>query len=295
MKNDIDAIFSIAGVTVGFKTSFPLAVSEHFQAFEMSGNTIKSLNYVAVFEEVKKLPLFPKQEIPCNSGYAAAWEEEKGFVRRFRDEPNGNVPYAIGSYDWKQRCIRVQYLPEGIARLNHVGGAFFHVAWEEMMLRERRMILHACCVDTEFGGILFSGRSGIGKSTQGELWCKYEKSILVNGDRPVLCKTNGIWNAFGSPYAGSSKCYVNRSVPVRAVVMLQQAESCSIRRLSKAEAFRKIYAQVTVSAWDQECVERACMITEQFVSEIAVYELSCTPDENAVKILKEILMCEREC
>lgn len=287
--------FSIADVTVGLRTAFPLNISERFRDFEVKESLEKLPDYTVVFEEVKELPPFPQQELACNSGFSVVWDEEKGFVRKFRDQPKGNMVYAVGSYDWKRRNIRVQYLPEGIPNINHTDGAFFHIAWEEMMLREGRILLHACCVDTVFGGILFSGRSGIGKSTQGDLWCEYENATLINGDRPVVYKKGGSWMAFGSPYAGSSKCHINRCTPVRAVVMLQQAETCEIRKLSKVEAFRRLYEQITVSAWDQKCVETACGATEEFVMEIPVYELMCTPDVNAVKLLKETLLFERKC
>ena len=104
------------------------------------------------------------------------------------------------------------------------------------------MILHASFVSTRYGGLLFSGVSGIGKSTQADLWQRYEGAELLNGDRTVLRRMDGVWTAFGSPYAGSSNCFVNESRPVRAIVLLSQGSACSLRRLSPAAAFRGLYA-----------------------------------------------------
>ena len=144
------------------------------------------------------------------------------------------------------------------------------------------------------GGILFSGASGIGKSTQGELWCNYENAKLINGDRPVLYKNKSTWIAYGSPYAGSSKCHLNEYTEIRAIVMLAQAERCAIRLLAPVEAFTNVFAQTTVGAWNPENVRIACALTEQLISDIPVYELECTPDRNAVDLLKETLVEEEK-
>lgn len=146
------------------------------------------------------------------------------------------------------------------------------------------MILHASFVSTRYGGLLFSGVSGIGKSTQADLWQRYEGAELLNGDRTVLRRIDGVWTAFGSPYAGSSNCFVNESRPVRAIVLLSQGSACSLRRLSPAAAFRGLYAGMTVNLWDDRYVARVCDLLAAL--DVPVYALTCTPDRAAVDCLK---------
>ena len=160
------------------------------------------------------------------------------------------------------------------------------------MQLENCMILHACGIDTSYGGILFSGKSGIGKSTQGDLWCKYENALPVNGDRPIIKKEGTVWYAYGSPYAGSSGYHRNIRTPIRAIVMLRQAGRCSIRRLSSGEAFRCIYAGLTLSPWNPDCVRNSCDLAMALISENPVYEMGCTPDRKAVELLKQTLQTE---
>ena len=141
-------------------------------------------------------------------------------------------------------------------------------------------------MDTPLGGLLFSGPSGIGKSTQAELWQQYGGASLINGDRPILSRDELGWHAWGSPYAGSSRHFVNGSCVLRAVVLLKQAKSCTLRRLPGAEAFRRVFAGTTVNSWDKSSVQKVCRMAEQLVSELPVYELSCTPDRAAVELLR---------
>ena len=82
---------------------------------------------------------------------------------------------------------------------------------------------------------------------------------------------------------------VDERTEIRTIVMLEQAENCSIRRLDKAEAFRRIYAQTTLENWNAKSVGHVCDLVEELVSEMPVYELACTPDRKAVDILKNML------
>ena len=151
---------------------------------------------------------------------------------------------------------------------------------------------YASLIESEYGGILFTGPSGIGKSTQADMWAKYEKVEILNGDRPILKKENENWKAYGSPYAGSSDYYVNKSTNVKAIIVLEQSKTCSIERLKNSRAFLKLYSGMIVNTWRPDFVERVVDLTKDLIEQIPVYLLKCTPDYEAVKMLKSVL--ERE-
>lgn len=277
--------FCIAGIALSLKLDEWVAGDSEFGQFK----TIKAPDYTAVFRKVPKLPEFETEPVASGTGFHV-FRTDESFTYQFVGIDH--MPYAVSRRNLAERTVAVSYLERGRDNITHDGGAFFHIGWEAILLRERRLILHACCVEASSGGILFSGVSGIGKSTQGDLWRRYEGARLINGDRPILYKQEDGWYAYGSPYAGSSKCHVNEHTKVRAIVMLAQAENCSIRKLSGAEAFRSVFAQTTVESWDPESVEAVCDLSEQLITDIPVYKLSCTPDKNAVDLLKETLLEE---
>lgn len=280
--------FNIADIRLELQTQIPIFINESFKPFQ----TTEKAEYIITYTEIPKLPEFPERTLYQESCFKATYDN--GEKRLFIDAIHGERSYAVGTYDWNKKRAEIRHLPEGKPFLCETGNCFFHIAWESLLLKEKRMILHSCCIETTLGGILFSGRSGIGKSTQGNLWCEYEHARLINGDRSILYKKDVVWKAYGSPYAGSSRCYVNDSTLVRAIVMLKQAKSCSIRRLGNAEAFQKIYAQLTVNDWNSDFVNEICDLAEALITDIPVYELSCTPDRAAVRLLKETLEREGE-
>lgn len=150
--------------------------------------------------------------------------------------------------------------------------------------------LHSSLVRRAEGdAILFTAPSGTGKSTQADLWKTYAGADILNGDRSMLRRVDGVWTAFGSPFAGSSSIYRNESARVRALVVLRQAPENTIRRLPLAEAFRLIYSESVLPRWHTDAHQRVISLVTEIVSEAPVYQLACTPDERAVTLLKQTL------
>ena len=150
--------------------------------------------------------------------------------------------------------------------------------------------LHSSLVRRAEGdAILFTAPSGTGKSTQADLWAEHAGADILNGDRSMLRRVDGVWTAFGSPFAGSSSIFRNESASVRALVVLRQAPENTIRRLPLAEAFRLIYSESVLPRWHTDAHQRVISLVTEIVSEVPVYLLACTPDERAVTLLRQTL------
>lgn len=163
------------------------------------------------------------------------------------------------------------------------------MAIERVMLFNNIFQLHASIVQKNGKGILFTAPSGTGKSTQAELWEKYENAMIINGDKAMIRKTDETFLACGSPYAGTSKIYKDISVPICSIIVLSQAAENKLERLPKAEAFRKIYKEAAVNAWNAEFLTRLTDLIHELISVVPVYHLACRPDIGAVEILKNEL------
>ena len=161
---------------------------------------------------------------------------------------------------------------------------------ELLLTRLNVFSLHSSLVRRAEGdAILFTAPSGTGKSTQAGLWERFAGAETLNGDRSMLRRVDGVWTAFGSPFAGTSGIYRNESAPVRALIVLRQAPENTIRRLSLAEAFRAIYSESVLPRWHTEAHQHVISLVTEIVSEIPVYLLACTPDERPVTLLRNTL------
>lgn len=281
---------AVAGVGITLKTSIPLAVPERFLPFRTEPS---DLAYMVEFREVSDLPEPNGKPLYRGESYEVYPDGAGGFARWYFDGMRDFIRFARVRSDYPGRRVLVEYISQEKKLVSEMGNCFSFSGWEMLLLRERRLLLHAACVKTDLGGILFSGPSGIGKSTQAELWCTHRGARQINGDRPILSKGEGGWLAWGSPYAGSSRCHINENCPVTAIVLLHQDKECSLRRLRASEAFRGIWSGLTMHSWDAAFVEAACDLAMELIGTVPVLEFGCTPDERAVDYLEQGL--RKEC
>lgn len=148
-------------------------------------------------------------------------------------------------------------------------------------------LLHASWIKYRDKAILFTGPSGIGKSTQAALWEKLRGAELINGDRAAVFPVPGGGEVRGIPYCGSSRVNKNQTMPLAAVVCLTQAPENSITRLPGRKAFRRVWEGCSVNLWNREDIAKTTQSVVDTLSAVPVFALACTPDEGAVITLEK--------
>ena len=169
-------------------------------------------------------------------------------------------------------------------------------ALERHISQHQSQILHCAYVKYENRAVLFSAPSGVGKSTQADLWEKYRKAEIINGDRALIEKKsvkNSEWFVSGWPVCGSSGICKNEQTALKAIVILDQGKENKSVRLSPAQAFAKIYGEMTINRWNQKQVTAALDFLQELVEDIPVFYLCCTISEKAVKCLETVLYREK--
>ena len=147
--------------------------------------------------------------------------------------------------------------------------------------------MHASIIDIFGRGMMFLGPSGIGKTTQAELWMKYRNAEIINGDMVFVKQEEDGFLGCGSPWHGSSPYCLNRQVPLAALVILKQSPENSIRRLTGFEMVSEVMNSVFFPTWYKEGHDAACKTLDALLRTVPVYELSCRPDEEAVRLTEE--------
>ena len=280
--------FSFADLNISLKTEWPVSITKNFRPFLIQQNDkindgIFEYHTSDVLERIQGKLLYQDLQ------YDAIRQESGNIMRVFKDHKEQDLIYAHSKLPECENEIGISVLKGNEHHFDDMNNSFFHTGWEQFLIQRNRVILHASLIETQFGGLIFSGPSGIGKSTQAGLWEEYEGAEQINGDRPILYKKENVWMGYGSPYAGSSKCYVNKGVPIRAIMILAQGKECRIMPLRKSEAFREIFRNCTVYSWDREFVERVITLVTELITDIPIYQLTCTPDQKSVEMVKELL------
>lgn len=160
------------------------------------------------------------------------------------------------------------------------------------ILAERGMlVLHSSYVlRAEGDAILFSGASGIGKSTQAELWREFAAARVINGDRSLVDVDCGM--AHGIFYSGTSGICENHSAPIRAIVLPEQRAENRVFVPGHREAFMRLLNQCSYYPWDAESAALMTELVARLVGRVPVYRLDCRKDEGAVRALENELRRE---
>ena len=151
------------------------------------------------------------------------------------------------------------------------------------------LLFHSSLVDYNGNGVMFLGPSGIGKTTQAELWNKYLGAHILNGDMVFVREQEGAFHGYGSPWHGSSPYCMNADVRLRALVVLTQAPDNTLRRCSGLRDLQDVMQQAFLPHWDEAGLS-ACLDTlDRLLEQVPAYHLACRPDEEAVLLLKNEL------
>lgn len=282
--------FSIANVIVRLQTEQELPVTDAFQKFLLPCDEKRIPDYIVQFRAVSSLSKISGECIYEEGRFCIYCLSENSYLRVFRKETCGREVYAMSMLETGNHQVQVQYLETERKEFCDTQKAFLHIGWEWMLAEQKKIMLHASFVKTPYGGLLFSGPSGIGKSTRANLWCRYGEGKLINGDKTILDPESKGWIGYGSPYAGSSGCYVNDKCQIRAVFFLKRGEGCSLKPLSIVESFKRLYTGLTINHWDRNYVDTVSQLAYQMAVEVPMYEFVSPPDQNAVEYLKVKLL-----
>ena len=137
----------------------------------------------------------------------------------------------------------------------HVIDSFLLQVFYTHAVKRGMLQVHSALVDYKGKGILFLGPSGIGKTTQAELWKRYRGADIINGDLNFIQCTDKEYTAWGTPWHGSSSYCKNASVPVRLLVVLRQASENTIRRLSGFEKVSRVADSIFYPRWTEGGME----------------------------------------
>ena len=166
---------------------------------------------------------------------------------------------------------------------------FTLLPFSQLMLEKGTLVMHASYICHRGEGILFSGPSGIGKSTQAGLWTKHRGSREINGDR-VLITPGDEGTIVASHYlSGTSGVCSNVTSPLKAIVMLEQAGENAILPATALQILRIVMGQLDYAVSDRDQLIKVSGLVEKMLKNTIVCRYGCKIDEDAVDSLEKYL------
>ena len=152
-----------------------------------------------------------------------------------------------------------------------------------------RFFLHASAIVVDGAAYLFSAPSGTGKSTHTAMWReRLPESYILNDDKPVIQVQKEEITVWGTPFAGKTNLQVNREVPLKGICFLKQGSENRIRQVTDDEAL----ALLLRNTWrprENDRMNQLLDMMEQVVTQINMYEMSCTREPEAAKLSYRVM------
>ena len=158
-----------------------------------------------------------------------------------------------------------------------------------LLLKKQVLTLHGAMVEADGKAIIFTGQSGVGKTTQARLWRDHKNALVLNGDRSCVYHDGSRWMGFGTPWCGTSGEYCNRQTPIGAVVVVEKDYVNQVEPLEGLARLQSIMPHGQIPFWGGELTEQALQLLDGFLAEIPVLRLRCKPDTQAVDVLAAYL------
>lgn len=127
---------------------------------------------------------------------------------------------------------------------------YVRIALECLLTRRGYLSLHAAAVEVQGEAYVFSGPSGVGKSTRARAWEDAFAAELISGDRPLIDVRH--LELYGVPWDGKEQCFRNVHYPLKAICEVRRSGSAYIRSMDYAQRRKLLIRQCFMPMWDTE-------------------------------------------
>ena len=230
---------------------------------------------------------------PMSLRYAFHYEDTPNYMRPYINEVEGENYDILSPLDYMEK-LRPFY-PESQDDAYVEYKSLINLS-SLALLKNKAVFFHAAAFRYHGKAILFTGRSGSGKTTQYKKWKAHFKNEveMICGDMPCLVVNgNAEIEVFPSPWNGKERIKGKVSAPLGAVIFLEQKDYNEIFALPAREAIAPLFSQFAVDADTEEDIQSLANIADVILKKYPVLKLYNKADEEALQMtvaaLKEYL------
>ncbi len=203
--------------------------------------------------------------------------------------PDFSVKITPKDIAYEREKTAKEYAYEGKRAPNYSEGvleetAVYRKIAEQMPLYDT-FVFHGSVIAVDGAGYLFTAKSGTGKSTHTRLWREYfgDKAVMINDDKPLLKIADIGVIAYGTPYNGKHRLGCNKSVPLKAICVLERSEENHIERVTKSQVYTMLLQQV-YRPQDPVQMAKTLKLVDKLAERVELYRLGCNMELEAAKV-----------
>ncbi len=145
------------------------------------------------------------------------------------------------------------------------------------------VLMHASAVIDSGNSYLFSGVSGIGKSTMARLWFECGADV-INDDRVILRLQGDDVKIYNNPMPYYRQ-YPQKST-LKKIFLLTQSPDNYIKPISGVTAYSRVLGNFIQQFYEKEMVNKHLECVLKIIDKVSVYEVGFKPDYDIVSLIR---------
>lgn len=271
--------YNIGGIKLEFNYCFPQYFEERIKQYQISDEA--KTDYLINVSVENNLEL-PNSNLIINHKKKKVYRNNsKVTVCLFENDEIMSIVEYLDDYSLVNIIISQSYSGNS-AEYEYImsGLIFISIAMINNMLP-----IHASAINFNNQAVIFSAPSTTGKSTHANLWMKkWPEITIINDDKPIITFNDGEIRVVGTPWSGKTCLNNNISVPLRAIIFLQQSSNNYLEELDNKAKITHLMRNIQRPIESQE-IDWVMEKINILINEIPMYLLHCNISEEAVDVV----------
>lgn len=147
--------------------------------------------------------------------------------------------------------------------------------------------IHSASILYQKKAWLFSGHSGMGKSTHTALWHELWDIPYLNGDLNLLGLQDDHIIVYGIPWCGTSGIFTTRQYELGGIVLLgRDTQTDHLEELSPSEKILRVMQRMISPSWKELQLSQNLSFAEEIADHVPVLHFLCTKNPSAAHTMK---------
>lgn len=190
----------------------------------------------------------------------------------------------IGRIDYNLKSTNISILKgESIDDLEYLLTEYVIVYF--LANTEQVTLMHGSSLFYKKGAIIFSAKSGTGKSTHTKLWLKNTDAVHINDDKNIILRVEDKLYLCGNPWSGKHFLDNNITAELKAVIYIERSKDNSICKANEMDSLKRLLGQV-IRPNGLYPKENWNSITNKILN-IPTFILKCNMDDEACLVAKK--------
>ncbi|MBO4921446.1 MAG: hypothetical protein J5372_05980 [Lachnospiraceae bacterium] len=159
-----------------------------------------------------------------------------------------------------------------------------HILIADKLSEYNAIMLHGSALAIDGKGIIFTAKSGTGKSTHTRLWREVfgSRVQMINDDKPLIRVDE--MKVYGTPWNGKHHLSNNIAAPLKAIVKLERATENQVKPLGVKESLDMLMKRTHVPTNPSQ---KALVMNLylKLVGSLPFYKLECNMDPEAAQVV----------